>query len=77
MIVNANREFIKKLYDCKNLFQVASYCYSSKDVRVYLGRDHVIFPELEKIYLTLIRLKHMESMLCTMYTLIRTVCVLN
>lgn len=43
MIVNVNREFRKKLSDCKNLFQVASYCYSSKDVRVYLGRDHVIF----------------------------------
>lgn len=48
MIVNANREFIKKLYDCKNLFQVASYCYSSKDVRVYLGRDHVIFSGIGK-----------------------------
>lgn len=43
MIVNANREFIKKLSDCKNLFQVAYYCYNIKDVRVYLGRDHVIF----------------------------------
>lgn len=32
VIVNANREFRKKLYDCKNLFQVASYCYSSKDI---------------------------------------------
>lgn len=48
MIVNANREFRKKLSDCKNLFQVASYCYSSKDVRVYLGRDHVIFSGIGK-----------------------------
>lgn len=32
----------------KNLFQVASYCYSSKDVRVYLGRDHVIFSGIGK-----------------------------
>lgn len=41
MIVNANREFRKKLSDCKNLFQVASYCYSSKDVRVYIDTDGV------------------------------------
>lgn len=76
MIVNVNREFRKKLSDCKNLFQVASYCYSSKDVRVYLGRDHVIFRN-GKDYLRLIRLKHMESMLLLMYPLIQTVCVLN
>lgn len=42
MIVNANREFRKKLSDCKNLFQVASYCYSSKDVTyVYIDTDGV------------------------------------
>ena len=33
--------------------------------------------ELEKIYLTLIRLKLMESVLLLMYILIRTVRVLN
>lgn len=77
MIVNANREFIKKLSDCKNLFQVASYCYSSKDVRVYLGRDHVIFSGIGKDLLESYTVKHMESMLLLMYTLIRTVCVLN
>lgn len=48
MIVNANREFRKKLSDCKNLFQVASYCYSSKDVRIYLGREHIIFSGIGK-----------------------------
>lgn len=48
MIVNANREFRKKLSDCKNLKQVASYVYNSNDVRVYLGREHVIYSGIGK-----------------------------
>lgn len=46
MIVNADREYIKKykkLLESKTLYQVASYVYFCKEVRVYLGRDHVIF----------------------------------
>lgn len=65
MIVNANREFRKKLSDCKNLFQVASYCYSSKDVRVYLGREHMIFSGTGKDLLDSYTVKHMGKCVVT------------